>query len=53
MSKLNDLIAQLCPNGVEYKTIKEIATDIYRGSGMQELFFIEMVVLISQMYVVY
>ena len=35
MSKLNELISQLCPNGVEYKTIKEIATDIYRGSGIK------------------
>ena len=34
MSKLNELIAELCPNGVEYKTIGEIATDIYRGSGI-------------------
>lgn len=35
MNKLNELIAQLCPDGVEYKTIKEIATDIYRGSGIK------------------
>lgn len=35
MSKLNELIAQLCPNGVEYKAIREIATDIYRGSGIK------------------
>ena len=34
MSKLNELIAELCPNGVEYKTIAEIATDIFRGSGI-------------------
>ena len=32
--KLDQLIAELCPNGVEYKTIGEIATDIYRGSGI-------------------
>lgn len=35
MSKLNELIAQLCPNGVEYKALREIATDIYRGSGIK------------------
>ena len=34
MSKLEQLIAELCPNGVEYKTIGEIALDIYRGSGI-------------------
>ena len=34
MSKLDELIAELCPDGVEYKTIGEIATDIYRGSGI-------------------
>ena len=30
MSKLNELIAQLCPNGVEYKTIDELC-DVYTG----------------------
>lgn len=35
MSKLAELIKELCPDGVEYKTIKEIATDIYRGSGIK------------------
>lgn len=34
MGKLDELIAELCPNGVEYKTIAEIATDIFRGSGI-------------------
>lgn len=34
MSKLEDLIAELCPNGVEYKTIGDIAVDIYRGAGI-------------------
>ena len=33
-SKLEQLIAELCPDGVEYKTIGEIATDIFRGSGI-------------------
>lgn len=35
MSRLAELIQELCPNGVEYKTIKDIATDIYRGSGIK------------------
>ena len=35
MSKLDELILELCPNGVEYKTLGEIATDIYRGSGIK------------------
>ena len=35
MSKLDELIAEFCPNGVEYKTIDEIAVDIYRGSGIK------------------
>ena len=35
MSKLDELIAEFCPNGVEYKAIDEIAVDIYRGSGIK------------------
>lgn len=35
MSKLEDLIAELCPDGVEYKTIDEISIDIFRGSGIK------------------
>lgn len=34
MSKINDLIAKLCPNGVKYKTIGEIST-YRRGSFPQ------------------
>ncbi len=34
MSKLKQLIAELCPDGVEYKALGEIATEIYRGSGI-------------------
>ncbi|MBR2183681.1 MAG: restriction endonuclease subunit S [Acidaminococcaceae bacterium] len=30
MSKLNQLIAELCPDGVEYKKLKDVAT-IERG----------------------
>ena len=35
MSRIEKLIAKLCPDGVEYKTLGEIATDIYRGSGIK------------------
>ncbi|MBR6403659.1 MAG: restriction endonuclease subunit S [Eubacterium sp.] len=35
MSKLDYLIRELCPDGVEYKTIGELATDIYRGTGVK------------------
>ena len=35
MTKLNALLQEFCPNGVEYKTIDEIAVDIYRGSGIK------------------
>ena len=35
MSKLDELIAEFCPSGVEYKTIDEIAVDIYRGCGIK------------------
>ena len=35
MSKLDELIAELCPEGVEYKTLGEIATDVFRGSGIK------------------
>lgn len=34
MSRLEELIAELCPNGVEYKALGEIASSIYRGSGI-------------------
>lgn len=34
MSRLEELIQQLCPDGVEYKTIGEIAIEIFRGSGI-------------------
>ena len=34
MSRLENLIQQLCPDGVEYKTVGEIAVDIFRGSGI-------------------
>ena len=34
MSRLNGLINELCPNGVEYKALGDIAIDIYRGEGI-------------------
>jgi type I restriction enzyme S subunit len=34
MSRLEELIAELCPEGVEYKALGEIAIDIFRGSGI-------------------
>lgn len=34
MTKFEKLIEELCPNGVEYKTLGEIANDIYRGAGI-------------------
>jgi len=34
MSKLDELLRELCPDGVEYKTLGEIAVDIYRGAGI-------------------
>ena len=34
MSKLNELLAELCPDGVPYKSIGEIARDIFRGAGI-------------------
>lgn len=35
MSKLEELIAELCPNGVEYKALGEFGTMI-RGNGLQK-----------------
>ena len=35
MNRLDELINQLCPDGVEYRTLGEIATDIFRGSGIK------------------
>ncbi len=35
MSRLDELIAELCPDGVEYKKIGDIATDIFRGAGIK------------------
>lgn len=35
MSKLDELIKELCPDGVEYKRLGEIGTGFYRGSGIK------------------
>ena len=40
MSKLDELIHQLCPTGVEYKALREIGTMI-RGNGLQKKDFTE------------
>ena len=34
MTKLEKLIQKFCPEGVVYKTLGEIATDIFRGAGI-------------------
>ena len=34
VSKLERLIAELCTEGVPYKTLGEIAIDIFRGAGI-------------------
>lgn len=31
MSRLEELIQQLCPDGVEYKALGDIAVDIFGG----------------------
>lgn len=40
MSRLNELIQELCPNGIEYKTLGDIAT-ISRGGSFQKKDFTE------------
>lgn len=40
MSRLDELIAELCPDGVEYKSLGEIGTFI-RGNGLQKKDFTE------------
>ena len=32
---MNKLIQELCPNGVEYRTLGEVALDIFRGAGIK------------------
>lgn len=38
MSRLADLINELCPDGVEYKPLGEVA-ELKRGSGMPKKMF--------------
>ncbi|MBR2143380.1 restriction endonuclease subunit S [Anaerovibrio sp.] len=40
MSKLDELMARLCPDGVEYKTLGEIAT-ISRGGSLQKKDYVD------------
>lgn len=35
MSRIDKIISEMCPEGVEYKTLGELATEIYRGSGIK------------------
>ena len=35
MSKLDELIAELCPDGVEYKKLKEVGYNFFRGNGIK------------------
>ena len=35
MTRLDSLIAELCPDGVEYRALGEIAIEMYRGSGIK------------------
>lgn len=35
MSRLDDLIRQYCPDGVEHKRLGDIAIDIFRGAGIK------------------
>ena len=35
MSSLDERIQEYCPNGVEYKTLGEIAVDVFRGTGIK------------------
>lgn len=41
MSKLDELIKELCPNGVEYKTLGEFAT-VIRGGNFQKKILLKM-----------
>ena len=35
MSRLRELMEELCPDGVEYRKLGEIATNVFRGSGIK------------------
>ena len=34
MNRLEELLQEYCPDGVEYKKLGDIATDVFRGSGI-------------------
>lgn len=34
MSRLEELINELCPDGVQYVTLEDISTDMFRGTGI-------------------
>ena len=46
MSRLAELIEELCPDGVEYRPLGEIA-DLQRGSGMPKKAFLLFITDIS------
>ena len=35
MSRLSDLLKELCPNGVDYLELSQIATEMFRGAGIK------------------
>jgi len=35
MSQLSEMIKELCPDGVEYRKLGEIATNVFRGAGIK------------------
>ena len=40
MSQIDDLIAKLCPNGVDFRTIGDFG-ELVRGNGMPKADFVE------------
>lgn len=49
MSRLEELIAELCPEGVEYKTLGEIATDVFVVLESKEIKLRKLAFLASDM----
>lgn len=41
MSKIDDLIAKLCPNGVEYKIVKNICSTIVAPKKLEKKYYLE------------
>lgn len=48
MNKIDKMIAELCPNGVEYKKLGEVAT-INRGGNFQKKTFVKTECLVFTM----